>query len=61
AIPSLIGCLDTKIWDLKYAALMALDRLGDPSGRKIAANDDDWLIRDRANFANLTPTTTPNP
>jgi bilin biosynthesis protein len=55
AIPLLIGCLDTKIWDLKYAVLMALDKLGDPSGRKLAANDDDWLIRDRANFANLTP------
>lgn len=57
AIPLLIGCLDAKIWDLKYAALMALDQLGDTSGQKIAANDDDWLIRERANLEYLTPTT----
>jgi bilin biosynthesis protein len=49
--------LDAKIWDLKYAALMALDQLGDTSGQKIAANDDDWLIRERANLEYLTPTT----
>jgi bilin biosynthesis protein len=49
AIPLLVACLETKIWDLKYAVLMALDKLGDTSGREIAANDDDWLIRDRAN------------
>jgi bilin biosynthesis protein len=48
AIPLLVACLDTKIWDLKYAVLMALDKLGDTSGRKIAANDEDWLIRARA-------------
>ena len=48
AIPLLAACLKTKIWDLKYAVLMALDKLGDTSGRAIAANDDDWLIRDRA-------------
>ncbi len=49
AIPLLVACLETKIWDLKYAVLMALDKLGDTSGREIAASDDDWLIRDRAN------------
>ncbi len=48
AIPLLVACLETKIWDLKYAVLMALDKLGDASGRAIAANDQDWLIRDRA-------------
>ncbi len=50
AIPLLVACLETKIWDLKYAVLMALDKLNDTSGRAIAANDDDWLIRDRANI-----------
>jgi len=40
--------LDTKIWDLKYAILMALAKLGDDSGRELTANDDDWLIRARA-------------
>ena len=48
AIPLLVACLETKIWDLKYAALMALEKLGDIRGREIAANDDDWLIRARA-------------
>lgn len=50
AIPLLVACLETKIWDLKYAILMALDKLGDPSGRVIAANDQDWLIRARSNI-----------
>jgi bilin biosynthesis protein len=51
AIPLLVACLETKIWDLKYAVLMALDKLGDTSGREIAANDDDWLIRARSTVA----------
>ncbi|WP_295615745.1 HEAT repeat domain-containing protein [Chamaesiphon sp. GL140_3_metabinner_50] len=48
AIPLLVASLDTKIWDLKYAILMALAKLGDTSGREITANDDDWIIRARA-------------
>jgi bilin biosynthesis protein len=48
AIPLLVTCLETKIWDLKYAVLMALDKFGDVSGREIAARDNDWLIRARA-------------
>jgi bilin biosynthesis protein len=51
AIPLLITNLDTKIWDLKYAILMALDKLGDTSGRELVANDDDWLIRARSTVA----------
>lgn len=50
AIPDLKACLETKIWDLKYAALMALEKLGDPSGGEIAANDPDWIIRARAAY-----------
>ena len=50
AIPLLIASLDTKIWDLKYAILMALAKLGDTSGREITANDDDWLIRARSSL-----------
>jgi bilin biosynthesis protein len=49
AIPELKTCLETKIWDLKYAALMALENFGDTSGYKRVANDDDWLIREKAN------------
>ena len=45
AIPELKACLETKIWDLKYAALMALEKLGDLTGYEIAAADPDWLVR----------------
>ena len=48
AIPELKKVLETRIWDLKYAALMALEKLGDLSGHAIAANDADWLIATRA-------------
>ena len=47
AIPELKKVLETRIWDLKYAALMALEKLGDLSGHAIAANDADWLIAAR--------------
>ncbi|MFM7449382.1 MAG: HEAT repeat domain-containing protein [Leptolyngbyaceae cyanobacterium] len=49
AIPDLKACLETKIWDLKYAALIALEKLGDTSGYAIVANDSDWLIQAKAN------------
>ena len=49
AIPALKKVLETRIWDLKYAALMALEKLGDLSAHAIAANDPDWLIAARAN------------
>lgn len=45
AIPELKACLATQIWDLKYAALMALEKLGDVTGYEIAAADPDWLVR----------------
>ncbi|WP_341529176.1 HEAT repeat domain-containing protein [Nostoc sp. UHCC 0302] len=48
AIPELKTCLNTPIWDLKYACLLALDRLGDSSGREICVHDADWLIRAKA-------------
>jgi bilin biosynthesis protein len=49
AIPELHKSLETKIWDLKYAALMALEQLGDPSGYAILKDDADWLVRAKAN------------
>jgi bilin biosynthesis protein len=52
AIPLLIASLDTKIWDLKYAILMALAKLGDTSGCELTTSDDDWLIRARASVTN---------
>ncbi|MEH1948140.1 MAG: HEAT repeat domain-containing protein [Nostoc sp.] len=48
AITELKICLNTPIWDLKYACLLALDRLGDSSGREICTSDRDWLIRAKA-------------
>ncbi len=47
-IPHLKASLETKIWDLKYAALMTLEKFGDTSGREIAAKDADWLVRAKA-------------
>ena len=47
-IPVLKASLTTNIWDLKYAALMALEKLGDTSGQEIAAIDSDWLVRAKA-------------
>jgi bilin biosynthesis protein len=49
AIPELKACLETKIWDLKYAALMTLEQFGDASGYEKVVDDDDWLIREKAN------------
>jgi bilin biosynthesis protein len=48
AILALQACLDTKIWDLKYAALMALEQFGDLSGYEQVTLDDDWLVREKA-------------
>jgi len=45
AIPELKACLETKIWDLKYAALLALEKFGDRSGYEQVSENDDWAIR----------------
>jgi bilin biosynthesis protein len=47
AIPEIKTCLETRIWDLKYAALMALEKLGDRSDRDRLAEDPDWLVREK--------------
>ena len=48
AVAELKVCLETPIWDLKYASLMALEKLGDRSGCEILADDRDLLIRAKA-------------
>ncbi|AUS99025.1 phycocyanin operon protein Y [Nostoc sp. CENA543] len=48
AIPELKACLETKIWDLKYAALMSLEKLGDTTAHQQAAQDSDWLVAAKA-------------
>ncbi|MEL7035698.1 MAG: HEAT repeat domain-containing protein, partial [Cyanobacteria bacterium J06592_8] len=50
AIPVLKACLETKIWDLKYATLMALEKLGDTTAHHVLATDPDKLIQARATF-----------
>jgi bilin biosynthesis protein len=49
AIPLLKETLNSQIWDLKYACLLALEQFEDNSGKEIAANDSDWLVRAKAN------------
>lgn len=41
--------LNSQIFDLKYASLLALEKLGDREGKKMIAEDGDWLIRSKAN------------
>lgn len=48
AIPALKASLETNIWDLKYAALMALEKLGDYNYHSTMANDNDPLIAGKA-------------
>ena len=48
AIPTLKDSLETNIWDLKYAALMALEKLGDYSAHAKISNDNDLLIAAKA-------------
>ncbi|NJL66477.1 MAG: HEAT repeat domain-containing protein [Microcoleus sp. SM1_3_4] len=48
AISVLKEALNSQIFDLKYASLLALEQLGDRSGKEIAANDADELIRAKA-------------
>jgi bilin biosynthesis protein len=40
--------LESKIWDLKYAALLALEKFGDRSDRDRMTEDADWLVREKA-------------
>jgi bilin biosynthesis protein len=47
AIPALQSMLLSRIWDLKYAALLALSKLGDNSA-EIAADETDWLVQAKA-------------
>lgn len=52
AIPEMKKGLITELWELKYACLIALDKLGDHSGKTIVINDQDWLIKAKANSPN---------
>ena len=48
AIPALISALSVPIWDLQYAALMSLDRLGESNlSQHFDADAVDWLVREK--------------
>ncbi len=48
AIPELQRCLDSKIWDLKYATLIALAQLGNAGACESVIEDEDPLVREKA-------------
>lgn len=50
AIDELKKCLQTQIWDLKYAALMALEKLGHLTGFEKIFQDRDWLVKAKASL-----------
>ncbi len=54
AIPALQASLSENNWELKYAVLMALEKLGSLSGCDLAAQDSDWLIRAKATQPSAT-------
>ncbi|MBW4698894.1 MAG: HEAT repeat domain-containing protein [Aphanocapsa lilacina HA4352-LM1] len=47
-LADLHSCLDSFIWELKYACLIALEHLEDPTGAQIALQDADWVVRAKA-------------
>jgi len=49
SISLLHKCLNSQIFDLKYAGLLALETLGDQEGKKMIAEDEYWLILSQAN------------
>ena len=51
AVPELKACLETKIWDLKYAVLMSLEKLGHSSYEQ-AVSDADWFVQKKARICN---------
>ncbi|MEA5465405.1 HEAT repeat domain-containing protein [Leptothoe sp. PORK10 BA2] len=51
AIAPLQASTQSKIWMLQYAALMALEKLGDYSQHKLLLEADDWAVRAKANRA----------
>jgi bilin biosynthesis protein len=48
AIGPLQSCLTSKLWDLRFAALTALAKLGDTSGAATLVNDPDWYVQAKA-------------
>lgn len=49
AIPFIQEALNTKVWELKYACLMALEQLEEQNLQTLVNDEDDWLVREKAN------------
>jgi bilin biosynthesis protein len=55
AIDILKPCLEAKLWDLRYAALVALEKLGDTTHHILLVNDADPFVQTKAaNLCNIT-------
>jgi bilin biosynthesis protein len=55
AIDILKPCLEAKLWDLRYAALVALEKLGDTTHHILLVNDADPFVQAKAaNLCNIT-------
>jgi bilin biosynthesis protein len=52
AIPALQNCLNAKNWDLRFATIVALEKLGNTDGLKAAIDDNDWMISTKAKALN---------
>jgi bilin biosynthesis protein len=48
AIPALQACLNARMWDLRFAALVALEKLGNTDGVATAIGDNDWMVSTKA-------------
>ena len=48
AIPDLEASLESNIWDLKYAILLAFEKLGDTKASSKLLSDTDWLVQIKA-------------
>ena len=55
-IPLLEQCLESKVWDLRYAALMALKSLNSTTDLSSLSDDRDWLVRAKVESLLMAPT-----
>ncbi|PSF37428.1 phycocyanin operon protein Y [Aphanothece hegewaldii CCALA 016] len=50
AIPLIQEALNTKVWELKYACLMALKELGEGNLQSYLTDEDDWMVKEKGNL-----------
>ncbi|GFE69646.1 HEAT repeat domain-containing protein [Chroococcus sp. FPU101] len=49
AIPLIQEALNTKVWELKYACLMALKELGEENLQSYVIDEDYWMVKGKGN------------